>query len=138
MQDRSVWRAEVLSFHATKFISTGEGGAVATDDDDLAERMQLMKNFGFAGYDRVISIGTNGKMNELSAAMGLTHLESLEEFVRINRQNFLAYEKNLSGIRGSNYCVTKMLTLQTTIRGYGSGRRRDRPHARSACRGSAC
>lgn len=93
-------RAEVLSFHATKFISAGEGGAVATDDDDLAERMQLMKNFGFAGYDHVISIGTNGKMNELSAAMGLTHLESLEEFARTNRQNFLAYEKNLSGICG--------------------------------------
>src|SRR5437667_11739827 len=70
-------RAEVLSFHATKFISAGEGGAAMTNDAALAERMQLMKNFGFAGYDNVISIGTNGKMNELSAAMGLTHLESL-------------------------------------------------------------
>ena len=50
-----------------------------------AERMQLMKNFGFAGYDNVISIGTNGKMNELSAAMGLTHLESAEEFAHTNR-----------------------------------------------------
>src|SRR6266705_51157 len=48
-------RAEVLSFHATKFISAGEGGAVMTNDAALAERMQLMKNFGFAGYDNVIS-----------------------------------------------------------------------------------
>jgi dTDP-4-amino-4,6-dideoxygalactose transaminase len=93
-------RAEVLSFHATKFISAGEGGAVVTNDADLAERMQLMKNFGFAGYDNVISIGTNGKKNELSAAMGLTHLESLEEFARTNRENFDAYETNLRGIRG--------------------------------------
>jgi dTDP-4-amino-4,6-dideoxygalactose transaminase len=93
-------RAEVLSFHATKFISAGEGGAVVTDDAALAERMQLMKNFGFAGYDNVISIGTNGKMNELSAAMGLTHLESLEEFARTNRTNFETYEHNLGGIRG--------------------------------------
>ncbi len=93
-------RAEVLSFHATKFISAGEGGAVMTNDAALAERMQLMKNFGFAGYDNVISIGTNGKMNELSAAMGLTHLESLEEFARTNRTNFETYEHNLGGIRG--------------------------------------
>jgi dTDP-4-amino-4,6-dideoxygalactose transaminase len=93
-------RAEVLSFHATKFISAGEGGAVMTNDAALAERMQLMKNFGFAGYDNVISIGTNGKMNELSAAMGLTQLESLEEFARTNRTNFETYEYNLGGMRG--------------------------------------
>lgn len=93
-------RAEVLSFHATKFISAGEGGAVVTDDDVLAERMQLMKNFGFAGYDNVISIGTNGKMNELSAALGLTHLESLEEFAKINRTHFFAYDEHLTGIPG--------------------------------------
>jgi len=93
-------RAEIFSFHATKFISAGEGGAVATDDAALAERMQLMKNFGFAGYDNVISIGTNGKMNELSAAMGLTHLESAEEFAHTNRTNFATYLHHLSGIRG--------------------------------------
>lgn len=93
-------RAEVLSFHATKFINAGEGGAVVTDDGALAERMQLMKNFGFSGYDNVIDIGTNGKMNELSAAMGLTNLESREEFTRINRANFELYKDNLDGIRG--------------------------------------
>jgi dTDP-4-amino-4,6-dideoxygalactose transaminase len=92
--------AEVLSFHATKFINAGEGGAVATNDAELAARLQLMKNFGFSGYDNVISIGTNGKMNELSAAMGLTNLESSEEFVRANRANFETYEKHLEGMRG--------------------------------------
>ena len=45
-----------------------------------------MKNFGFSGYDNVISLGTNAKMNELSAAMGLTNLESSEEFVRANER----------------------------------------------------
>jgi dTDP-4-amino-4,6-dideoxygalactose transaminase len=93
-------RAEVLSFHATKFINAGEGGAVVTDDADLAARMQLMKNFGFAGYDNVICLGTNGKMNELSAAMCLTNLESIEEFRRTNRANFETYEDNLDGTRG--------------------------------------
>jgi dTDP-4-amino-4,6-dideoxygalactose transaminase len=92
--------AEVLSFHATKFINAGEGGAVATNDSELAARLQLMKNFGFSGYDNVISIGTNAKMNELSAAMGLTNLESSEEFVRANRANFETYEKHLDGMGG--------------------------------------
>jgi len=93
-------RAEVLSFHATKFINAGEGGAVVTNDADLAARLQLMKNFGFSGYDNVISIGINGKMNELSAAMGLTNLESVEEFARSNRENFETYQDHLDGIRG--------------------------------------
>src|SRR4030095_7100920 len=69
--------AEVFSFHATKFFNTFEGGAITTNDDELASRMRLMKNFGFAGYDNVIYIGTNGKMSEVCAAMGLTSLENL-------------------------------------------------------------
>ena len=92
--------AEVFSFHATKFFNTGEGGAVTTNDDDLAARIRLMKNFGFAGYDKVIYIGTNGKMNELSAAMGLTNLESLDEFVSTNRRNYHAYRMATAGLPG--------------------------------------
>jgi dTDP-4-amino-4,6-dideoxygalactose transaminase len=93
-------RAEVLSFHATKFINAGEGGAVVTDDDALATRVRLMKNFGFSGYDQVTSPGTNGKMTELSAAMGLTNLESLESFTQINRENFASYGRELANLPG--------------------------------------
>lgn len=92
--------AEVFSFHATKFLNSFEGGAVATNDDDLAQKIRLMKNFGFAGYDNVIYIGTNGKMNEVSAAMGLTGLECLDEFIEANRRNYLAYRRALDGIPG--------------------------------------
>lgn len=92
--------AEVFSFHATKFINSGEGGAVVTNDDVLANRIRLMKNFGFSGLDKVTSIGTNGKMNELCAAMGLTNLESRAEFTRVNQANFELYKDKLSGIRG--------------------------------------
>jgi len=92
--------AEVLSFHATKFMNTFEGGAVLTNDDDLAEKMRLMKNFGFTGLDNVIHLGTNGKMSEISAAMGLTSLESLDEFIKVNKDNFEAYRDCLSGISG--------------------------------------
>jgi len=93
-------RAEVFSFHATKFFNTFEGGAVVTNDDDLAAKMRLMKNFGFAGYDYVIYIGTNGKMNEAAAAMGLTNLDSLDEFISINRRNYECYNSCLRDIPG--------------------------------------
>jgi len=91
---------EVFSFHATKFFNTFEGGAVATNNDELAEKIRLMQNFGFSGMDKVIYIGTNGKMNEVCAAMGLTNLDSLDEFIEINRRNYNLYHKRLADIPG--------------------------------------
>lgn len=92
--------AEVFSFHATKVVNTGEGGAVVTNDGELAGRMRLMKNFGFTGYDRVEHIGTNGKMSEMAAALGLTNLESMDEFIAVNHRNYLAYRQELDGMNG--------------------------------------
>lgn len=92
--------AEVFSFHATKFINSLEGGVITTNDGILARRARLMRNFGFAGYDRVLSMGINGKMNEISAAMGHTSLDSLDEFITANRRNFLAYQKGLRHLPG--------------------------------------
>jgi len=96
----SFGNAEVFSFHATKFFNTFEGGAIVTNDNALAAKIQLMKNFGFAGYDNVIYIGTNGKMSEVSAAMGLTGLESLKEFIKVNRRNYRQYKSELKDIPG--------------------------------------
>jgi dTDP-4-amino-4,6-dideoxygalactose transaminase len=93
-------RAEVFSFHATKFFHTFEGGAVATDDAELAATIRLMRNFGFTGYDRVARLGTNGKMSEISAAMGLTGLESLADFVAANRSHYDRYRSWVEGVAG--------------------------------------
>ena len=93
-------KAEVFSFHATKFFNTFEGGAVTTNDDELAAKIRLMKNFGFAGYDQVIYIGTNGKMSEVSAAMGLTSMESLVDFIQTNKQNYDRYREGLTDVAG--------------------------------------
>ena len=92
--------AEVLSFHATKFLNTFEGGAIVTNDDDLASKVRLMRNHGFSGLDEVACVGTNAKMSEVSAAMGITGLESLEDFVAINRRHYEQYQQELSGIPG--------------------------------------
>lgn len=91
---------EVFSFHATKVFNTFEGGAVTTNNADLAARMRLMRNFGFAGYDDVIYPGTNGKMTEVSAAMGLTNLQSLDSFISANSQHYQAYGKEFASIHG--------------------------------------
>jgi dTDP-4-amino-4,6-dideoxygalactose transaminase len=93
-------RCEVFSFHATKFFNTFEGGAVVTDEDLLADKMRLMRNFGFSGYDNVIYPGTNGKLTEIAAAMGLTNLESLDSFVAINRKHYEAYRVGIAGLNG--------------------------------------
>lgn len=91
---------EVFSFHATKFLNCFEGGAVVTNNDDLAEKMRLMRNFGFQGFDNVIYLGVNGKMSEVHAAMGLTNLEAMEEIIAINRLNYEAYKIGLADITG--------------------------------------
>jgi dTDP-4-amino-4,6-dideoxygalactose transaminase len=92
--------AEVFSFHATKFLNTFEGGAVTTNDDLLAEKMRLMKNFGFSGYDNVIYVGTNGKMTEVAAAMGLTSLESFDAFCTVNQRNYHEYRRQMQALPG--------------------------------------
>jgi len=110
--------AEVFSFHATKFFNTLEGGAVVTNDDDLAMKLRLMRNFGFTGYDEVSYLGTNGKMNEMSAAMGLTSLESLDEFVAVNRRNYLRYRQELRDVAGAQvltYDETDRCNYQYTV-----------------------
>ena len=101
--------AEVFSFHATKFFNSFEGGAVLTNNDELAKKIRLMKNFGFVDYDEVSYIGTNGKMSEISAAMGLTGLESLNEFIATNYQNYRLYRNELEDIPG-----IKMVTYNET------------------------
>jgi dTDP-4-amino-4,6-dideoxygalactose transaminase len=92
--------AEVFSFHATKFFNSFEGGAITTNDDALAQRARVMRNFGFADYDTVVSIGTNGKMSEVAAAMGLTNLEDIGEFTTANYENYLAYRAAIKNIEG--------------------------------------
>ena len=92
--------AEIFSFHATKFVNTFEGGAIVTNDDELAGRLRLARNFGFAGLDTVTCLGTNGKMNEASAAMGLTSLEALDSFIEVNRRNYDQYNREIATFPG--------------------------------------
>jgi dTDP-4-amino-4,6-dideoxygalactose transaminase len=93
-------RCEVFSFHATKFFNTFEGGAITTNDDELAHKLRLMKNFGFEKMDTVVHLGTNGKMTEVCAAMGLTGMAGLDSLLASNRRNYEIYQQELEPIPG--------------------------------------
>lgn len=92
--------AAVLSFHATKVANSFEGGAVVTADAELAERVATMRNFGFVDEDEIVGLGTNAKMSEAAAAMGLASLDALPGFLAANRRNYRAYAEALAGIPG--------------------------------------
>jgi len=91
---------EVFSLHATKIINTLEGGFISTNNTTLSKKIRLMQNFGFKGYDRVVSLGINAKMNELSAAIGLYSLRNIEKNIKDNKENFNRYNALLKDIPG--------------------------------------
>ncbi|MEU8609072.1 DegT/DnrJ/EryC1/StrS family aminotransferase [Actinoplanes sp. NPDC048791] len=93
-------RAEIFSFHATKFVNSFEGGAVATDDDELAARVRAMRNFGQDDDGVVRSLGTNAKMHEISAAMGLTAVENITGLIAGNEQRHTWYADGLRDLPG--------------------------------------
>jgi dTDP-4-amino-4,6-dideoxygalactose transaminase len=114
----SFGECEVFSFHATKFINCLEGGIITTNNDELAYKIRMMTNFGFVGYDKVEYLGTNGKMNEVSAAMGLTNLESIDKILCINRRNYKLYTEKLSALTGIsiiNYNVEESNNYQYVV-----------------------
>ena len=68
-----------LSFHATKLFHTIEGGAIISNDDELAQKIRYLINFGIKNSTEIAYLGTNAKMNEFEAAMGLCVLDDIEE-----------------------------------------------------------
>jgi len=92
--------AEVFSFHATKYLNSFEGGAIVTNDDELAERARAMRNLGMNDEREQVVGGINGRMTEASAAMGLTSLEAMSTIISTNRRNHRLYRSGLAGIGG--------------------------------------
>ncbi len=90
----------MLSFHATKVFNTIEGGALVTSDPKLKQRIDYLKNFGFAGETTVVAPGSNGKMNEIQAAYGLLQLKSVDNEIEKRRNLAAIYHQKLEGIPG--------------------------------------
>ena len=97
-------RAGCLSFSPNKIITTGQGGAVLTDDDELFGRLRELKDQGrpvrgTGGDDVHYSVGYNFKFTNLQAAVGLGQLENLEQRVEKLRGIYHQYRDELSGVR---------------------------------------
>lgn len=82
-----------LSFHATKIFHTVEGGAIITNDDELAHQISYMRNFGHKGQEDFWGLGINGKNSEFHAAMGLCNLPHIQEIITARRQIFAWYDE---------------------------------------------
>ncbi|MDK9606022.1 DegT/DnrJ/EryC1/StrS family aminotransferase [Lelliottia wanjuensis] len=90
----------ILSFHATKVFNTFEGGAIICPDARMKQRIDYLKNFGFAGETTVVAPGINAKMNEVQAAFGLVQLEHIDGALAARRAIYERYCELLSDIDG--------------------------------------
>lgn len=90
----------VLSFHATKVFNTFEGGAIVCPDAKTKQRIDYLKNFGFADEVTVVAPGINGKMNEVQAAFGLLQLRYVDAAISARQHIDERYRKGLAGIAG--------------------------------------
>ncbi|WP_449555293.1 DegT/DnrJ/EryC1/StrS family aminotransferase [Lelliottia amnigena] len=93
----------ILSFHATKVFNTFEGGAIICHDAKTKQRIDYLKNFGFAGETRIVAPGINAKMNEVEAAFGLLQLKHIDKALDDRKAVYERYCEMLSGIDGLKF-----------------------------------
>ena len=92
-----------LSFHATKVFNTLEGGALVVHDEKTKQRIDYLKNFGFAGETEVVAPGINSKMDEVRAAYGLLNLRQVDEAIEKRRQVAVRYREALRNVPGIRF-----------------------------------
>jgi dTDP-4-amino-4,6-dideoxygalactose transaminase len=90
----------VVSFHATKVFNTFEGGAIVSPTAEMKQRVDYLRNFGFVDETHVGSVGINGKMNEVSAAMGLLQLKYVDHILEARSEIDSMYRELLSNVDG--------------------------------------
>jgi len=93
----------ILSFHATKVFNTIEGGAIICPDARTKQRIDYLKNFGFADETTVIAPGINAKMNEVQAAFGLLQLQHIDVALLARRTIYERYCTHLAAIPGLTF-----------------------------------
>jgi len=90
----------VVSFHATKIFNTFEGGAIFSRDDLMKRRIDFLKNFGIADETTVVAPGSNGKMNEFQAALGLLQLKRIHQDIEESKRVYERYKRAFEKIHG--------------------------------------
>ncbi len=92
-----------LSFHATKVYNTIEGGAMVMHDEKTKQRIDYLKNFGFAGETEVVAPGINSKMDEMRSAYGLLNLRQVDAAIEARHQVAIKYREALRHIEGITF-----------------------------------
>lgn len=92
-----------LSFHATKVYNTLEGGALVCHDEKTKQRIDYLKNFGFAGETEVVAPGINSKVDEVRAAYGLLNLKQVDQAIANRQKVAQHYRAELKGVEGIRY-----------------------------------
>ena len=92
-----------LSFHATKVYNTVEGGAMVMHDEATKQRVDYLKNFGFANETTVVGPGINSKMDELRSAWGLLNLRQADAAIAARRRVALKYREALRPVEGITF-----------------------------------
>ncbi|MDR0789416.1 MAG: DegT/DnrJ/EryC1/StrS family aminotransferase [Bacteroidales bacterium] len=92
-----------LSFHATKTYNTIEGGALICHDEGTKQRIDYLKNFGFAGEVDVVAPGINGKMDEMRAAYGILNLKYVDDAIAKRQKIAAIYRQRLKGVEGISF-----------------------------------
>lgn len=93
----------MFSFHATKVFHTVEGGCLTYSDPNLKERIERIRQFGIQGDDNAAYVGTNAKMTEVHAAMGLCNLRHIEEYFEGRKRAFTRYIEQLKHVEGLRF-----------------------------------
>lgn len=92
-----------LSFHATKVYNAIEGGALVCHDEKTKQRIDYLKNFGFADETTVVAPGINGKMDEIRAAYGILNLEYVDRAIEARHQIAIRYRRELRNVSGISF-----------------------------------
>lgn len=93
----------MFSFHATKLYHSIEGGMLTFNDPGLAQTFNYLKNFGFKNETEVVMPGTNAKMNEMQALMGLQMLEHMDQLIAKRTRLYAIYKERLSSVPGITF-----------------------------------
>ena len=92
-----------LSFHATKVFNTIEGGAMVMHDEKTKQRIDYLKNFGFANEIEVVGPGINSKMDEIRSAYGLLNLKQVDAAIAARQKVAVAYREALRNVDGISF-----------------------------------
>ena len=97
----------MCSFHATKVFNTIEGGMISTKNSSLIEKIEILKNYGITSPETIDEIGTNGKMSEFQAAMGVASWKYCDKIINRRKELTMQYKEKLSNIQGIKLCEEK-------------------------------